>query len=42
MKSKSKDDGLLDGLDDEDTAPTILALIAGLLVGLAALLLPLA
>lgn len=43
MGSKSKDDGLLDGLDDEDTGPAIfVALIAGLLVCLAALLLRLA
>ena len=40
IKSKSRNDGLLDGLDDEDTALAIpLALIAGVLVCLAALLL---
>ena len=43
MESKGKEDGLLDGLDDEDTGPAIfVALIAGLLVCLAALLLRLA
>jgi len=42
-KSKRRNDGLLDGLDDEDTALAIpAALIAGFLVCLAALLLGLA
>jgi hypothetical protein len=42
-KIRSRNDGLLDGLDDEDTAlATPVALIAGVLVCLAALLLGLA
>ena len=40
MESKSKNDGLLDGLDDEDAAPAmVVALIAGLLSCLTLLLL---
>jgi hypothetical protein len=43
MERKSMNDGLLDGLEDEDIAPAVfIALIAGLLVCLAALLLRLA
>jgi hypothetical protein len=39
MESKSKNDGLLDGLEDEEAAPAIaLALVVGVLVCLAALL----
>ena len=43
MERKSENDGLLDGLDDAEAGPAIfVVLIAGLVVCLAALLLPLA
>jgi hypothetical protein len=43
MERKSKNDGLLDGLEDEDTGQAMfMAFIAGVLVCLAVLLLRLA
>jgi hypothetical protein len=43
MERRSENDGLLDGLEDEDTGPAIfMALIAGVLVCLAVLLVRLA
>jgi hypothetical protein len=43
METKRKNDGLLDGLEDEDSAAALpVALVAGVLVCLAALVLGLA